>query len=163
TWCASSTRRSIVVVPGLKEVVQGSTCATSSRPRVSAWRSFACLPDEPRKMRGLSIRSTPAVPAGRSARPELPRARAHESPKRVGEVAGILEACRQAGLEHGTFRVSEGLLGAFDPLRQNVLMGRATDASAEELRKIVGAHPRDVGELLEAEVPRQVSGDVVEN
>ncbi len=54
----SSTRRSSVVVPGLKDVVQGSTCATSSRPRVSAWSSLACLPDEPRKMRGLSIRSS---------------------------------------------------------------------------------------------------------
>src|SRR5512144_2388501 len=51
----SSTRRSSVVVPGLKEVVQGSTWATSSRPRVSACSSLACLPDEPRKMRGLSM------------------------------------------------------------------------------------------------------------
>src|SRR6185295_18436858 len=49
--------------PGLKDVVQGSTCATSSRPRVSACSSFACLPDEPRKMRGfpmaLDYRLTP--------------------------------------------------------------------------------------------------------
>ena len=57
TSCASSTRRSSVVVPGLNDVVQGSTCAPSSRPRVSAWSSFSCFPDEPRKMRGLSIRS----------------------------------------------------------------------------------------------------------
>jgi hypothetical protein len=47
-----------VVVPGLKDVVQGSTCATSSRPRVSACSSFFCFPDEPRKIRGLSIRSS---------------------------------------------------------------------------------------------------------
>ena len=47
-----------MVVPGLKDVVQGSTCATSSRPRVSACSSFSCFPDEPRKMRGLSIRSS---------------------------------------------------------------------------------------------------------
>src|SRR5438552_16834701 len=58
TSCASSRRRSSVVVPGLKEVVQGSTCATSSRPRVSACSSFSCFPDEPRKMRGLSIPSS---------------------------------------------------------------------------------------------------------
>ena len=45
-----------MVVPGLNEVVQGSTCATSSRPRVSACSSFSCFPDEPRKMRGFSIR-----------------------------------------------------------------------------------------------------------
>ena len=56
TSCASSRRRSSVVVPGLKDVVQGSTCATSSRPRVNACSSFYCFPDEPRKMRGLSIR-----------------------------------------------------------------------------------------------------------
>src|SRR5688572_30352239 len=56
TSCASSRRRSSVVVPGLKDVVHGSTCATSSRPRVSACSSFSCFPDEPRKMRGLSIR-----------------------------------------------------------------------------------------------------------
>ena len=47
-----------MVVPGLKDVVQGSTCATSSRPRVSACSSFSCFPDEPRKMRGLSIHSS---------------------------------------------------------------------------------------------------------
>ena len=47
-----------MVVPGWKDVVQGSTCATSSRPRVSACSSFSCFPDEPRKMRGLSIRSS---------------------------------------------------------------------------------------------------------
>src|SRR6267142_225090 len=52
---ASSRSRPSVVVPELKEVVQGSTCATSSRPRVSACSSFCCFPDEPRKIRGLSI------------------------------------------------------------------------------------------------------------
>ena len=57
TSCTSSRRRSNVVVPGLKDVVQGSTCATPSRPRVSACSSFSCFPDEPRKMRGLSMRS----------------------------------------------------------------------------------------------------------
>ena len=55
TWCASSSRRSSVVVPGLKDVVQGSTRATSSRPRVRACSSFSCCPDDPRKMRGFSI------------------------------------------------------------------------------------------------------------
>src|SRR4051812_319464 len=61
TSCASSRSRPKVVVPGLNEVVQGSTCATSSRPRVSACSSFSCCPDEPRKMRGLSIRVLQAV------------------------------------------------------------------------------------------------------
>src|SRR5678816_813487 len=58
TSCVSSSRRSRVVVPGLKDVVQGSTRATSSRPRVSDSSSFSCLPDEPRKIRGLSICSS---------------------------------------------------------------------------------------------------------
>src|SRR3954471_13623144 len=49
----SATSRSSVDRPGLKVVVQGSTSATSASPRVIAWISFACLPDEPRKMRGL--------------------------------------------------------------------------------------------------------------
>ena len=39
----------------MKEVVQGSTSATSSRPRVKACSSFSCFPEEPRKMRGLRI------------------------------------------------------------------------------------------------------------
>ena len=39
----SSSRRSSVVVPGLKTVVQGSTCATSSRPRVSASQQLRLL------------------------------------------------------------------------------------------------------------------------
>jgi hypothetical protein len=37
SW-VSSRSRSSVVVPGLNEIVQGSTCATSSRPRVEAAR-----------------------------------------------------------------------------------------------------------------------------
>src|SRR4029079_9191930 len=52
----SSSSRSSVDTPGLKDVVQGSTCAMSSSPRVRACSSFFCCPDEPRKMRGLSIR-----------------------------------------------------------------------------------------------------------
>ena len=39
--------------PRLNVVVQGSTSATSSRPRATALSSLACLPDDPRKMRGL--------------------------------------------------------------------------------------------------------------
>src|SRR6476620_5671509 len=56
----SSTRRSRVDRPGLNEVVQGSTSATSSRPRVIAWSSLDCLPDDPRKMRGLFTRGSRA-------------------------------------------------------------------------------------------------------
>src|SRR5262249_42266060 len=55
----SSTRRSSVERPGLKAVVQGSTSAMSSRPSVIAARSSACLPEEPRKMRGLFMRGSP--------------------------------------------------------------------------------------------------------
>ena len=47
-----------MVVPGWKDVVHGSTCATASRPRVSACSSFSCFPDDPRKMRGFSIPSS---------------------------------------------------------------------------------------------------------
>src|SRR5256714_7301787 len=55
----SSTSRSRVDRPGLNVVVQGSTSATSSSPRVIAWSSLACLPDDPRKMRGLLMRDSP--------------------------------------------------------------------------------------------------------
>src|SRR5215471_13368064 len=51
----SSTSRSRVDRPGLNAVVQGSTSATSSSPRVIAWSSLTCSPDDPRKMRGLFI------------------------------------------------------------------------------------------------------------
>src|ERR1700716_380457 len=54
----SSTSRSRVDRPGLNVVVQGSTSATSSSPRVIAWSSLACLPDDPRKMRGLLMRGS---------------------------------------------------------------------------------------------------------
>src|SRR5246127_3459763 len=49
----SSTSRSSVDRPGLNVVVQGSTSATSSRPRVIALSNFVCWPDDPRKTRGL--------------------------------------------------------------------------------------------------------------
>src|SRR5947207_4300572 len=55
----SSTSRSRVERPGLNVVVQGSTSATSPRPRAIAWRSLACLPDDPRKMRGMFMRDSP--------------------------------------------------------------------------------------------------------
>jgi hypothetical protein len=42
--------------PGLNVVVQGSTSATSSSPRVISWSSLVCSPDDPRKMRGLFTR-----------------------------------------------------------------------------------------------------------
>src|ERR1700704_4284734 len=54
----SSTSRSRVDRPGLNVVVHGSTSATSSSPRVIAWSSLACLPDDPRKMRGLFMRGS---------------------------------------------------------------------------------------------------------
>src|SRR4029453_6407193 len=57
SW-ASSTNRSRVDRPGLNVVVQGSTLATSSSPRVIPWSSLACLPDDPRKIRGLFMRGS---------------------------------------------------------------------------------------------------------
>src|SRR5215211_5214286 len=54
----SSTSRSRVDRPGLNVVVQGSMSATSLSPRVIAWSSLACLPDDPRKMRGLFMRDS---------------------------------------------------------------------------------------------------------
>src|SRR6187402_1962721 len=62
----SSTSRSSVLRPGLNVVVQGSTSATSSSPRASACRSFACLPDDPRKMRGLVMRGARPVERSRA-------------------------------------------------------------------------------------------------
>jgi hypothetical protein len=53
----SSTSRPSVVLPGLNVTVHGSTSATSASPRVSASSSCACLPEEPRKMRGLATGS----------------------------------------------------------------------------------------------------------
>ena len=53
----SSTSRSRVETPGLKTVVHGSTSAMSWSPRVSAWSSFSCCPDDPRKIRGFISRS----------------------------------------------------------------------------------------------------------
>src|SRR5215472_6598265 len=42
-------------------------------------------------------------------------------------------------------------------------MGRAADASSKELREVMRAHPGDIRELLEAEVPGEVLSDVVEH
>src|SRR5262249_19556110 len=71
----SSTSRSSVERPGLKVVVQGSTSATSSSPRVISSISVACAPDDPRKMRGLFMPRTAASLLRRPhpRRPEGPR------------------------------------------------------------------------------------------
>jgi hypothetical protein len=101
--------------------------------------------------------------ADRSARSELSRGRPDDSTKRPREMAGVLEARRQAGLEDGALRVSKGLLGAFDSSPQNILMGRAAHALLKELRKVVRAHSGDTGEFPHAQVPRQVLADVIED
>jgi len=43
----------------LNDVVQGSTFATSSSPRVSACSSFACFPEEPRQDPGPKFIGNP--------------------------------------------------------------------------------------------------------
>src|SRR6185369_5704350 len=75
----SSTSRSRVDRPGLNVVVHGSTSATSLSPRVIAWSSLACLPDDPRKMRGLFMRDS------------LFRSRDEGQRTRLDEVAEALE------------------------------------------------------------------------
>src|SRR5215471_5758426 len=66
----SSTSRSSVERPGLNVVVHGSTSATSESPRSMALSSLACLPDDPRKIRGLVIRD---LSLDRCATNQLPR------------------------------------------------------------------------------------------
>src|SRR5262245_63038550 len=78
-------------------------------------------------------------------------------------MAGVLETCRQARLQDRPLRVPKGLLGALDPLPQDILMGRAAHAFSEELRKVVRAHPGDSRKLRDTQVPRQVLADVIEN
>ena len=63
----SSTSRSRVARPGLNVVVQGSTSATSPSPRVIAWSSLVCLPDDPRNMRGLFMRDRQVTRRGQEA------------------------------------------------------------------------------------------------
>src|SRR5215204_2322264 len=53
TSCESSTSRSRVDRPGLNVVVHGSTSATSSSPRIIAWSSLACLPDDTSRLEVL--------------------------------------------------------------------------------------------------------------
>src|SRR5688572_1400550 len=105
----SSSRRSNVVVPGLKDVVHGSTCATSSRPPVSACSSFSCFPDEPRKMRGLVIHSS---------RQQFGRAVPMMPPDRGAEETadGTLDCPRHAVGQKGAYYVRTAYR-ANDPIR----------------------------------------------
>ena len=106
----SSSRRSSVDVPGLKDVVQGSTRAMSLRPRVSACSSFSCFPDEPRKIRGLSIgpskrpparhfQHAPRIPS--SGLWHLPRARAANGNCRCNGVPARIPPGRRRPLQVG--------------------------------------------------------------
>src|SRR5205085_12077479 len=84
----SSTSRSRVDRPGLNVVVQGSTSATSASPRVIAWSSFACLPDDPRKMRGLLMRHSPFGQEMRASVPEKSnRTKIAQGTRRGGKMA----------------------------------------------------------------------------
>src|SRR4029453_2101838 len=91
SW-VSSTSRSRVDRPGLKVVVQGSTSATSSSPRVIAWSSLACLPDDPRKMRGLFMRDSPV-----RSRDEGQRTRLDYVNHGGNAAIPLLRACLQKG------------------------------------------------------------------
>jgi hypothetical protein len=112
------------VVPGLNEAVQGSTCATSSSPRVSDCRSFACCADEPRKMRGLFILS----PDCRSERVRGRCRRAHHaSTARPGHGRRV---CRLSLKEPRTF-----------PHTRSTRCGNACDRSTGDHRDLQVVEP----------------------
>src|SRR5437016_5642630 len=99
----SSTSRSRVERPGLNEVVQGSTSATSSSPRVIAWSSLACLPDDPRKTRGLFMRATGlrshTTRRGGTMAKSV-RGTMTENPRSIKASASVVEAARLMREEH---------------------------------------------------------------
>src|SRR5438876_9180896 len=108
----SSTRRSRVDRPGLNVVVQGSTSATSSSPRVIDWRSLACLPDEPMKIRGLFMRDSPLKIAQKKRRggtmAKSVREAMTEDPRSIGASASVVEAARLMREQHiGSLPVTE--------------------------------------------------------
>src|SRR5256885_71538 len=84
----SSTSRSSVDRPGLNVVVQGSTSATSSSPRSIAWSSLACLPDDPRKMRGLFMRDSPLRSRDNGERTRLDLVE-HTCTSHLGQCSGM--------------------------------------------------------------------------
>src|SRR5437667_5908629 len=103
----SSTSRSRVDRPGLNVVVQGSMSATSLSPRVIAWSSLACLPDDPRKMRGLFMRDSPFRSSDEGQRTRLdPVDHAGDTGVVCARLCARLDTCvvltQLADLRHGS-------------------------------------------------------------
>src|SRR5437763_15226232 len=127
----SSTSRSRVDRPGLNVVVQGSTSATSPSPRAIAWRSLACLPDDPRKIRGMFMPDSPFGPAPRFSVLIEPAVRDRSATSTPDDARAI-----KVGVVDDDVRSRHGVgLGDVDLLRHAV-------ALAVEHFSGVGAFPR---------------------
>src|SRR5690349_17746144 len=78
---------------------------------------------------------------------KMRRTDADEPAKHSGEMAGVLKPREDGSLQDTAFRITQRILRAFDPLLQQVTMGRAAHASLEQLGKMVSTHAGQCREL----------------
>jgi hypothetical protein len=78
-------------------------------------------------------------------------------------MARILKARVQPCVDDAAPGIAETSFGALYSLEKHVSVRSVARALAEELGKVVGAHAGDRCKLREAEVLRQVVGDMIEN
>src|SRR5215470_7953118 len=105
------------------------------------------------------------APSGRRWPPRNPEQRrlielklrgsnADKPPKHAGEMAWIRKSRDSGRVQDCAPRITQRNLCPFDSLVEHITVRRATHASLEQLRKMVGAHTRQFSEVGQADIFR---------
>src|SRR5262249_49685848 len=94
---------------------------------------------------------------------KLRRTGSDKAPKHSGEVAWIRKTRDNARVQYGALRIAQRNLCRFDSLLQHITVGCATHAFLEQLRKMVGTHARQFGEVGQADIIREIVAYVVKH
>ena len=71
----------------------------------------------------------------------------------------ILKASVQSRIDDADPRISETLLGAFDPLRQHVLVGCPAGTLTEQFGEVVRTHAGDRRKFRQAKIRAQIGAE----
>jgi len=93
----------------------------------------------------------------------LRRAGSDEPAKCSSKMTRILKASVQSRIDDADPGISETLLGAFDPLRQHVVVGRAAGTLTEQFGEVVRTHAGDRRKLRQAKIRPQIGADIIKH
>jgi len=78
-------------------------------------------------------------------------------------MAGVLKTRFKTRVDDAARWIPKALRGTLDSFEQNISVGRAACALLEQLQEVMRTHAGNRGELRQAYVPVQTSGNVIYN